>query len=805
MSSEYINIPNYGSGSWKDPVTTVTALPSIGNSQGDVRVALDTGVIYEWIGTSWIAATSPTAVYVTSLNGLTGPVTLSAGTGIGINQSGNNLTINNTNSSAIWGSITGTLSNQTDLNTALNAKQSGPLSGDVTTASTASAATTVESVGGKTASQVSTSVDDTTAATDANTASTIVKRDVSGNFSAGTITASLSGNATSATTATNFSGSLSGDVTGTQSATVVSSVGGKTASQVSTSVDDTIAATSSNTASTIVKRDASGLTALSTAQLNGPTSGNIQLKAADTTTSYSVKFPNAQGGAGSYLSNDGSGNLFWGQAIPNFGDGSDGAYTASSGLFTLVRDMYWASVTLTGTAQINTAGYRIFVKGILDISAAGTQAIYNNGGTGGNSTSQTGGAVGAAAPGASVGAAAAGSAGATGVIGAGVQAAVSIAPQNGGDTRSSGAAGAGAGGSGGAQRAGIVATNVFPIRRYATELLRGATLIVPGAGGPGGGAGAGDNATLANTCGGGGGGGGGGIVAIWANTINRSASTATSCIQALGGTGGNGRPGQGIYTFTIPAGSTASINTVYSNNGQNFTVTAPLLVAGTSLVTQVNSGGGGPLTSGTLTLVSGTGSSSITFTAVAASSSAAASATTIGGGGGGSGGSGGWVMLQYQNLTGTTATNCINVSGGQGGAGGYGANNYTFTVTAGQTASVGATFTNNNQTFTVTTALLVAATTLICVGTGAPTASGTLTKAIGTSSGNITYSSFVGGVTFNSGGQGGIGGNGGRVTLYNALTNTSTDTITGTATAVAGASGPVPTYGTAGGVNLVNL
>lgn len=42
-------------------------------------------------------------------------------------------------------------------------------------------------------------------ATNANTASTIVKRDASGNFSAGTITASLSGNASTATTATALS------------------------------------------------------------------------------------------------------------------------------------------------------------------------------------------------------------------------------------------------------------------------------------------------------------------------------------------------------------------------------------------------------------------------------------------------------------------------------------------------------------------------------------------------------------------------------------------------------------------------
>lgn len=61
----------------------------------------------------------------------------------------------------------------------------------------------------------------------ANTASALVIRDVSGNFSAGTITAALSGNATTATsattatTATNFSGSLVGDVTGTQGATTI--------------------------------------------------------------------------------------------------------------------------------------------------------------------------------------------------------------------------------------------------------------------------------------------------------------------------------------------------------------------------------------------------------------------------------------------------------------------------------------------------------------------------------------------------------------------------------------------------------
>jgi Holliday junction resolvasome RuvABC DNA-binding subunit len=101
-----------------------------------------------------------------------------------------------------------------------------------------------------------------------NTASTLVMRDSSGNFSAGTITASFTGNVTGNLTgnvtgnvtgsAGSFTGNLVGDVTGTQASTVVSTVGGKSASAVSTSVDDTQAATSANTISTIVKRDSNG-------------------------------------------------------------------------------------------------------------------------------------------------------------------------------------------------------------------------------------------------------------------------------------------------------------------------------------------------------------------------------------------------------------------------------------------------------------------------------------------------------------------------------------------------------------------
>ena len=60
----------------------------------------------------------------------------------------------------------------------------------------------------------------TSNATNANTASTIVFRDASGNFSASTITAALSGNATTATTATNQSGGTIAATTGSFSGTL---------------------------------------------------------------------------------------------------------------------------------------------------------------------------------------------------------------------------------------------------------------------------------------------------------------------------------------------------------------------------------------------------------------------------------------------------------------------------------------------------------------------------------------------------------------------------------------------------------
>lgn len=77
-----------------------------------------------------------------------------------------------------------------------------------------------------------------------------------------------------AATSVNFSGNLSGDVSGTQTVTVVSAVGGETAANVAAATQIANAATSANTANTVVRRDANG--DFSAGQI---TAGNVTLAA----------------------------------------------------------------------------------------------------------------------------------------------------------------------------------------------------------------------------------------------------------------------------------------------------------------------------------------------------------------------------------------------------------------------------------------------------------------------------------------------------------------------------------------------
>ena len=54
---EYADIPGGGYVSWKEPVATAALLPANGNQPGDARVTQDTGELYIFNGTSWVAST----------------------------------------------------------------------------------------------------------------------------------------------------------------------------------------------------------------------------------------------------------------------------------------------------------------------------------------------------------------------------------------------------------------------------------------------------------------------------------------------------------------------------------------------------------------------------------------------------------------------------------------------------------------------------------------------------------------------------------------------------------------------------
>ncbi len=115
---------------------------------------------------------------------------------------------------------------------------------------------------------------------------------------------------------------LTGDVTGNISATVVSSVGGKSAAAVATTVNDVASATANATASTLVKRDASGNITASTMSATNNSTQNIYLyevtntnyvriKAPNIFSNYILTLPTDDGANGQMLQTDGSGNLSW--------------------------------------------------------------------------------------------------------------------------------------------------------------------------------------------------------------------------------------------------------------------------------------------------------------------------------------------------------------------------------------------------------------------------------------------------------------------------------------------------------------
>src|SRR5690606_22063088 len=159
-------------------------------------------------------------------------------------------------------------------------------------------------------------------------------------------------------------------------------------------------------------------------------------------------------------------------------------------------------------------GFRVFVKGTLDLTAASARAIGALIENGSNATLNTGngangggayangtieGSLGGAAGGS--GAATAGAQGGTGGVNN---------PGIGGQSGVSGKGGNGSSGSGGAARGANALINNASFCRYAIELSRGPALIKGGSPGPGGSGGSGNGTNQGG--GGGGGGAAGGVV-----------------------------------------------------------------------------------------------------------------------------------------------------------------------------------------------------------------------------------------------------------------------------------------------------
>jgi len=176
--------------------------------------------------------------------------------------------------------------------------------------------------------------------------------------------------------AVNFTGNLNGDVTGAQSATVVSFVGGQSAANVAASAIAANAATSANTASTIVKRDASGNFSAGSATLAG-------------TLTLPASTPKMLSGTNLLLLLDANTNFFFGPAAGNLTVIKSG--NTGIGYQALRSDDFGSENTAIGfqtlysneNGSANTAvGYQaMYLSGGSENTAIGDSALYTGGGS----------------------------------------------------------------------------------------------------------------------------------------------------------------------------------------------------------------------------------------------------------------------------------------------------------------------------------------------------------------------------------------------------------------------------------------
>jgi hypothetical protein len=247
-------VTNVGSVSTNWVLTRATDADSYGPSdpdslgQGDAFFVLEgntgAGELYVMntegtitFGTTNITFTqvASTAVYSAG-NGLTlTGTTFAVGAGTGVTVNANDVSIGqdvSASADVTFNTVTASLlGNATTATTASGVTANSVALGTDTTGNYVAAGAVSGSGLSGSASSEGATFTVTSNATNANTPSTIVFRDASGNFSAGTITANLSGNAATATTATTANGvaansvALGTDTTGNYVATIATSAG----------------------------------------------------------------------------------------------------------------------------------------------------------------------------------------------------------------------------------------------------------------------------------------------------------------------------------------------------------------------------------------------------------------------------------------------------------------------------------------------------------------------------------------------------------------------------------------------------
>ena len=175
------------------------------------------------LNTAWVQQTAPPITIGTTpivFQQFSAPITYTAGTGLNESPAYTFNIANTTVTAATYGSASavpvfavnaqGQLTSVTNTNIAINGSAvTGAISGQA--GSVANALTLGTYLTG-TSFNGSAAVTATVDATSANTASKVVARDGSGNFSAGTITAALAGNASTATTATNIAAGVANQI-----------------------------------------------------------------------------------------------------------------------------------------------------------------------------------------------------------------------------------------------------------------------------------------------------------------------------------------------------------------------------------------------------------------------------------------------------------------------------------------------------------------------------------------------------------------------------------------------------------------